>query len=146
VLRAIGVTPVFRSPGEPHIYRDGRFELFPRGPIGFFRTTALNPQSRMQMLRMFMRMMTRQASSYGDMSLAQTLERHNPSPEVVEMVELFSLSALACVDISKASAKEAKRFLLGALPAAFEPLDTCAAGGRRSTMPRRRSSGAGATS
>ncbi len=118
-VKAAGGSPVFIKPGEPLAFKNGRMTKIPRGPLGFMETEIMSPSSKMRIGFMILRMILRNQRDYTEKSLGEIVAAHNPPPDIMEMINIFAQSALACPDVNKLAAKEVKQFMQGAISSAI---------------------------
>lgn len=122
VITAAGGTPEFTPPGEPLVFKDGKFYKFPRGPVGFTKTDLLSPRSKWKVFKFFVRLAMKGPDRYENQTLEDVINRHAPAQDLIDMTKLFSSSAIACPYIEIASAKEVRKFFEGVVRSPLEPI------------------------
>jgi phytoene dehydrogenase-like protein len=122
VMTAVGGKPDFIMPGEPLVFKDGKFYKFPRGPVGFTKTDLLTPKSKLQLFHFMLLMAVKKTQRYENKSVAEVVLRHNPGKDMIEITKLFTATAIACPYTEVASAKEVRKFFESVILSPVEPM------------------------
>jgi 15-cis-phytoene desaturase len=122
VMRKLGASPEFIIPGEPIVFKNGKCHTFPRGLSGFIKTDLMTPKSKLRFARFMLLLGADGAGFHEDKALADIVRGQYTDEGTIEMMTLFSSSAISVPYLDVASAKEARKFFESLAASPIEPV------------------------
>ncbi len=114
VFRRLGREIEFLEPGDPELYRDGRFYPLPNSVGKIFRSPLLPPRAKLSAARYLVMLVAGNPARKYQVSLEEITSRCR-SPETLELLRVLSGIGIIAPDLRYSSAGEMAAFLRKAL-------------------------------